>query len=408
MKTQLLEDIGQSTTVSLAPSKIVANSNADTQVRNLAPAGKAQPVRPRADLGVWRQKPAAEPLISPTQQPDQRPATLELQNVFEEIAALEAQLVDPTQQREPAIAPVEPPHALATPAAAPRQEAPTPPAKFLPEPPDPPAKPVHKPAVPQAEATLAPHTTQDATVPQDPLFDFTAPLPAQQAADPFTRAPTGLTQSRKRYLLWAACVLSGALLIQGGRWLYQERNDAGSLALIANEAREKPQVDNAVKGAIAPRELTPGPDSDPSVTPTVPASRPVSTVPPLVMLEPEPSTVAKVEQSSPLVADRVEQQMAPKPEPVAKQAPAAALPKPPSRTAEKQTDAPAKRATEKAKREPVRQVARASAAEAERPAKRDTTMTATLQACREHGYNAVQCVKRACEVTQYGFVCRGR
>jgi hypothetical protein len=242
------------------------------------------------------------------------------------------------------------------------------------------------------------------------LFDFTPISPAQQAADPFTRTPTGLTRSRKRYLLWAACVLSGALLVQGGRWLYQERNDAGSLAHTAEEAREKPQVDTAVKRAMAPQELTPGPGSAPSGTPAVPARRPLPNVPPLVMLEPE-STDTELEQTPPSVAGRVERQTAPKPDPVAEQAPAAPLPKQSSRTVRKQSEAAARPATERVKRDSARQVARASVIEAERPAARDTrdtTMAATLKACREHGYHAAQCVKRGCEVTQYGFVCRGR
>jgi hypothetical protein len=385
MKTQLLEDIGQSTKVPLAPSDIVANPTANKQLHKLAPAGNAQPAKPRPDLGVWRQKPAAQPLISPAQEPDQQPATLGLHEVFEEIAALEAQLVHPGQQHEPVIAPVEAVHELPTR----------------------PAEPLPKPAIAQADATLPLHATQPPTAPQDPLFDFTPILPAQQAAAPFTPAPTGLARSRRRYLLWAACVLSGALLIQGGRWLYQERNDAGSLARISDEAREKPQVDTAVERAMASQELAPGPGSDPSGTPAVPARRPVSTLPPLVMLEPE-STDTEGKRTPPLAAGRVAHQTAPKPEPVAEQAPASASPKQSSPTVHKPSDAATQRATERAKREPVPQVASASAIEAERPAERDTTMAATLKACREHGYHAAQCIKRACEVTQYGFVCRGR
>ena len=349
MKTQLLEDIGQSATLSLTPSKIVGNSEADNEVQNLAPAGYVEPARPRSTLGVWSQKPAGEPLIPPTQQPDEQPTPLDLHSVFEEIAALEAQYVPPERLHEPATAPAEP---------------------------------LHKPAIPPAEATLAPNPTQSATAPQDSLFDFTPPSPAPQAADPFTPAPTGPTRSRRRYLLWGACVLSGALLIQGGRWLYQERNDVGSRALIAGEAKQEPQVDNAMKRrAIAAKEFTLEPDGDVRVTPAVPASRPLPAAPPLVL---------------------------PEPEPVAEQGPVSPSPKPSGQIAREQSKAAAEPATEGREREPVRQYARASGVATERPSERETPMAARLRVCREHGYHAAQCIKRACRMTKHGFVCRGR
>lgn len=399
MKTQLLEDIGQSTTAPLAPPRKVATPTATEQVRPVAPASSAQPAKPRNTLGVWRQKPAAAPPISPPPQADQQPAAVELQNVFEELAALEAQLVHPVQQPAPVVAPVEPAPELPPLPVAPRHEPPTPP-----------AEPLHQPAIPEAEATIPRQPPQAAAVPQDPLFDFTVPLPAEQAANPFTPAATGLTRSRKRYLLWGACVVSGLLLIQGGRWFYQERNDAASLALIANQATAKPQAAATVQRAIAAQDVAPASATRPNVTPAIPEPRPVSALPPLVMLEPEAPTVTRPEPAPPPVTRPVERQAAPKPAPVAKQAPAASLPKPkpPVRTARKQPEAPAKPATEKAKREPVRQLARAAAVETKKPARREATMTATLEACRAHGYSAAQCVKRACEVTQYGFVCRGR
>ncbi|MGJ9417659.1 hypothetical protein ACHAC9_07830 [Massilia sp. CMS3.1] len=383
MKTQLLEDIGHSAEISLTSSKTVGNSTADKAVQNLAPAGQALPARPRSALGVWRQKPADEPLISITQQPDQQPTPLELHTLFEEIAALEAQFVPPLRQHEPAIAPAEP-----------RHELPTPPSEPL------------TPALAPAEATL-PNQTQDATAPHDPLFDFTMPLPAEQAADPFVHvAPT---RSRQRYLLWAACLLAGGLLIQGGRWLYQERNDAESLALIANEAKEKLQAENGVNlPALAAKEFTAGLGDDLRVPAPVPAILPSPAAPPLVMLDPEPSDATEVEQSAPLVASPAEQPTAVKPEPVAKQGSASPSPKRPSRLARRQSDAATKPSMERGRRDPVRQIARASAIGTETPTGRDTTLAATLRACRERGYHTTQCIKRGCSVTEYGFVCRGR
>jgi hypothetical protein len=392
MKTQLLEDIGQNAASSLTPSKIAGNSTAGQAAQNLAPAGGTQPDRPRPALGVWRQKPAGEPEIATTQQPGQAPAPGELHTLFEEIAALEAQFVPSAQQHAPALAPA-PAEAEVDPEPDPELAAP-------------PAEPL-KPALPPAEATLALDQAHTAAAPQEPLFDFTAPTPALQAADPFT--PAGPTRSRQRHYLWAASLLAGVLLILGGRWWYQEHTDAGSPALIAAEPQAKPQAGNVVqRQALAAKEATAEPGDGVRAAPPVPAARPSAAVPPLVMLEPDPSTAARVEQSPPPAAAPAEPRRALKPEPVAKREPASPLPNRSSRLAREQSGAPAEPATKRRRHEPVRQLARASAVGTEKPSGPDTSMAATLRACREHGYHAAQCIKRGCSVTEYGFACRGR
>jgi hypothetical protein len=373
MKTQLLEDIGENTTLSFAPSNIVGDSKANKEVHKTAPPQNAQPAKSRSALGVWRQKPAEAPLLFPADQPDHQPTPVELSTVFEEIAALEAQFVPPGRPHEPAVTAVEPLHEL----------------------PPTPVEPPTRPVVPPADVTLARNTTQRAAPAPDPLFDFT-PSPAPQAADPFTPAPTGLTRSRQRYLLLAMGVLSVVLLILGGRWFYQERDDAGALALVADQAKEQPQVDKArEQPALVAKEPTPEPGRGARPTPAVPASEPVPTPPPLVMLEREPAAEPEA------VAER---------EPTVEREPAAApLPKPSStRRAREQSGAAVGPARNRSEREPVRQVARASSVGAEKPSTPDTSMDATLKACRERGYDAAQCVKRACSMTRYGFVCRGR
>jgi hypothetical protein len=396
MKTQLLEDIAQSAELPSTPAKSVGHSTAGKEAQQLAPAGDAQPARPRSAVGVWRQKPAGEPLASPAP-PAEEPPPLELNKVFEEIAALEAQLVHPAPG--PAIAAVEP--RLLPPAFA------VEPPQVLPASA---AEDSHHPASPQDEVTLVRDRTQGATAPQGPLFDFTLPLPPTEAADPFTPAPHSFTRSRRRYLPWAACLLAGALLILGGRWLYQERNDAGSPALIASEAKGGPRVDPVVKGQAmaaqaSAREPGAGGSVSPAVPPSLPASSPSpSAPPPLVMLEPDPPAAARVEQPSPEGADRA----APKPAQALEESPASPLPKPSIRKAREGADAAAEPAREKPKREPARQLARASAIETERPPAQESSMAATLRACREHGYHATQCIKRECSVTAYGFACRGR
>lgn len=392
MKTQLLEDIGQSAGSSPTPPHLTGNSTADNKLAKPAPAAKAAP--------------ASEPIISTEQQPDPQAAHPALDSVFEEIAALEAQYVHPGPQHAPASAPVDPEQTLPAPQAAPLRDP-------LHEPwrdslHEPLHAPLYKPAIRPAEPTLDPDPTQGATTPQNPLFDFAPPAPAMQAADPFTRAPAGLTRSR-RYLLWGVCALSGALLVLGGRWLYQERNDAGSLAFIANQANQGQQADKTVQQpAVAAQAPTPAADGDVRLSPTAPANPPSPAVPPLVMLEPGPSAAARPEQPSPPATVPAEPRTTPEPEPVAKQEPATPSPKPLTRTVRERSLAAVEPERKRSEREPARQLARASAARTEKPAELDTSLTATLKACRAYGYHAAECVKRACSVTRYGLVCRGR
>jgi hypothetical protein len=258
-----------------------------------------------------------------------------------------------------------------------------------------------------------------ATVPQDPLFDFTLPSPELQAANPFTRPAAGAARSRLRYLLWAACLIAVVLLVLGGRWLYQERKDTGSLALIANDAKDQPQVHNAVqRPAIAARESTPEPANDAQVMPTTPtkpaepAGRAASGMPPLVYLPPDAPAAARPEppavSAAIPAASPAEPRTAPKPAPAAEQGRVYPLPKRSSQQARRRSETAARPARPKAERVPARQVARAAVVAKEKQAGPDTSMEATLKACREHGYHAAQCVKRDCRVTEYGFVCRGR
>lgn len=90
MKTQLLEDIGQSATLTLVPSAKVANPLAEPK-RPTTPHATSLQSKPRSAFGVWRQKPAADVVVPAPAQEDPQPTSTELDSVFEEIAALEAQ-----------------------------------------------------------------------------------------------------------------------------------------------------------------------------------------------------------------------------------------------------------------------------------------------------------------------------
>lgn len=393
MKTQLLEDIGQSAELPLTPPKPAGNAKAAAEVQNLVPAGNAQPASPRPAPGVWRQKPAEEPEVS-TAHTEESPS-LELNKVFEELAALEAQFAAPAQEPEPGVSPVQP------------QDAP--PSSPAGSPYRPGVAPDEAPHAPDHVPNHVPHPAPGAAAPQEPLFDFTPPAPVQAAANPFTPAPTGLTRSRGRYLLWTGGLLAVALLVLGGRWFYQERKDAASLALIAGEAKQAPRADNALKPpALAAKEIAQAPEADAPAAPAMPASQASPGVPPLVMLEPDPPAAGKGEQPSSSAAGQAAPPAAPQPEPVVEKKPASPAPKPAARTARASSDKAAEPARKTRKREPAPQPARASAAAKEQPAGGEGSLAATLKACREHGYHATQCIKRDCRVTQYGFACRGQ
>jgi hypothetical protein len=363
MKTQLLEDIGQSATLSLVPSDRVANSGSYKAGQDIAQAPVDAPVRSRSAFGVWRRKPDDEPVVPATQQPE--PPLPAAPPAFEPIAAVETQHVPPQLVHEAVITPAEP--------------------------------------------TLGANATQSESAPHGPVFDFTFPSPATSAVpDLLTRETSWFERSGQRYLLWGACVLAGALVIQGGRWLYQQSKDAGVLALVADEVKAEPQLDKAAKRrAMGAKEFTLGPDGEVQAAPassTSPRPHPAPTLPPLVLLKPEPAAAAKVIPAATLEADREAVRAPHKLERVAEQAPAAPLPKEIHRTAAAK---PARARVERApdrpiEREPVMQVAKKS-----EPESAMSAMSATLKACKEHGYHPAQCVAHKCSVTKYGFVCRG-
>ena len=361
MKTQLLEDIGESASLSLVPSGRVANSTSHQGEPDIAQARAAAPVRPRSEF-VWRHRPAGEPVVIATQQPDEAPPPLEVpQPPSEPIAAVEVQQLPPQQ--------------------------------------------VHEPAIPPAEPRFAAQPTQSNPVPQGPVFHFAPPWPTKPAPIRVKREPSWFERSGRRYLLWGSCVVSGALVIQAGLWLYEKRKEADAPAPLAKQMKAEP----AAKGrAIGAKEFTLGPGGEVQEVPGAPSSsqrplpRTAQTVPPLVLLKPDPATVTKVEPAAALEAGRVVLPAPPKPERVAQQAPAVPLPKAMPRTEREQLAPASKPARARAER------AREPEMQTEKKLALESATSATLKACREHGYHAEQCVKRACSMTKYGFVCRGK
>lgn len=387
MKTQLLEDIGLSTERGPSPAATVGHPQAANETPGRAAAGEAGPADRRAALGVWRQKPTGVP-ATPAIEEAREPAPQPIHEALEEITVPEAQFVLPVTEPVRTAPPLPDPlfdFTLPMPAS--------------------PAQSQREPGLGMAEEDPpAGNPAAGATLPQDPVFDFTLPATPPQATAPTMPAPGGPTRPPRRYLLWGACLLAAGLLVQGGRWLYQERADAGSLALIASQAEEAARAD----GAITAKAAAPQPDAGVRAQPIAAASTPLPAVPPLVMLKPEEYTATKAEPAPPPVKREAAPATRPKPKQAAKPRSAPPSPKPSGRKAQAPSTAAVVPAKERRKREPVRAPARASAVAAKKPARPDTATAATLKACRERGYGPAQCVKRGCSVTSQGFSCRGR
>ncbi len=356
MKTQLLEDIGLSAPLSPVPPGR-APSEPDSGAPQLAQSPDERRARPRAAAGVWRQKPAGEP-----------------DPVVDQAAVQHREAPRPPEQAAAAekvqVAP--PPH-------------------------------TYEAVVPARGPTFSWDPVQSDHAAHDPLFDFTPPSPASPAPDLFQREPSWFQRSGRRCLLWGAGVVAGALAIQGGLWLSQERTDASSLALVVDESKAEPQIDHAVRRrAMVAKEFTLGSDGEVQVTRVAPPAFERSAapkVPPLVLLEPETGAAGTVETADAAVAAAPGVQAAPKSEPAAAPAPPPAR----SRTTERAQAASAPRPV----RTQVKPTVRETVSQREIKTAPGALSAETLKACREHGYHAAQCVKRACSVTKYGFVCRG-
>lgn len=366
MKTQLLEDIGQS-----VASSLVSSGEGSTPAPEKVALGAHRPIPARASVprtatGVWRQKPATMPNV------------------------LAVEPADP--QAAPFQAP-DGPVASEAPAAAPE-----------------PAAAAHEPVAPSYEHASGSAPATDASPKPDPLFDFAPRPPLFEEPKAAQNAPGWFRRSGQRYVMWGSCALSAALAIAGGLWLHAERKDAGSLALVANEFKPELQSERAARRRLAAKEFTIGANGEVSVGNTAPAlaapplARPSPSVPPLVLLPPEPASSQKAGAVAGVVPERDEPAIGPKPEAIADEAPA-----PPPQRVRRSAPAQADRAAKHA-RTPSRQFARAplTPSPSARTLAPESTMAATLKACRAHGYHATQCIKRACSVTKFGFVCRGK
>jgi hypothetical protein len=186
----------------------------------------------------------------------------------------------------------------------------------------------------------------------------------------------------RRLLTWGAATLVPVLLAAGGLWLYQESRVEGALVVVANTS---PAPAGAAGAAGAParpglaRTSPPSP-ANPGVAaagaPAIPATSVAAATP-----APAATLAAQSQDAGPSNAA---------PDTQAQQAETIPPPKP--------------------KRSQVRKHRKAEAS-AQIPLDSEPSARQrkeeTLMQCRAHGYDDRQCVQRGCEMTRFGFACKG-
>ncbi|MGJ7917130.1 hypothetical protein ACI48D_16860 [Massilia sp. LXY-6] len=208
----------------------------------------------------------------------------------------------------------------------------------------------------------------------------------------------------RRLGAWGAAGVLLALLAGGGLWLYDQSQVEGALVVVANT---NPNPGPATATLAAPAR--PGPVRSAPALPTntnlattrTPAATPPPVTPPAAT--PAPSSVLPADTRSAGGVDAVGGLAGPStaaaagieptdrkvvPVPMA-EAPAVTQPRHPRSHAKKRARVEA-RAAEPAREPSARQ-------------RREET----LMQCRAHGYDERQCLQRGCEMTRYGFACKG-
>jgi len=176
-----------------------------------------------------------------------------------------------------------------------------------------------------------------------------------------------------RLATWTAAATALALVAGSSLWLYKDRKDEATLAIVAGNLKGEPAAARPVPAArVAQPVITAQPEK----------------LPPLVLLK--PIEVAKVEPETVLEVKVPETQAETESTPVLEE------------------PAKARAQLRKGRRtaSAVRAQPRRVTAMAERPS--DVSPTAALsKACRALGYHEAQCRKRACVLTKFGLACKG-
>jgi hypothetical protein len=216
---------------------------------------------------------------------------------------------------------------------------------------------------------------------------------------------------RNRLASWGAAGVLLALLAGGGFWLYEQSRVEGALVVVAN-------TNPAPDANVLRTDRVPEPPIVPKSAPVSTADKsaailaPVSALPSATLPAPRPvapdvtgagsgagavggsvgpstaSSASLIDTSPSSVTDRTVKSVALDAEPA-----------PAPRRARSQARSQAR------KQGKPQQEARARTPDAE-PSARQRREETLLQ-CRAHGYDERQCIQRGCEMTRYGFACKG-
>ncbi|MFC5546976.1 hypothetical protein [Massilia aerilata] len=188
---------------------------------------------------------------------------------------------------------------------------------------------------------------------------------------------------KTRLLSWGAAGVLLALVAGGGFWLYEQSRVEGALVVVANT---NPSPEANVPGTGRAAEAPPAPKSAAAANADNSAAilAPVSALPPSALPAARPAGPGAIDTSPFSITDRTVKPVALGDEPAV----------PPKRPRSKER-----------KQARPQQEARARVQDTE-PSARQRREETLLQ-CRAHGYDERQCLRRGCEMTRYGFACRG-
>jgi len=190
----------------------------------------------------------------------------------------------------------------------------------------------------------------------------------------------------RRLAAWGAAGVALAVLAAGGLWLYQDNRVEGALVVVASTS-PAPAAAPAPAPAAAARPSLTGASAALSTSSGVAPAR----VPAMPLT---PTAPASTDKPAPVAPLTVEKESA---------APSYAEPEKHARAAQT-VPAPRPRHTQ-VRKHPKPEATAGIPADTEASSRQ--RREETLMQCRAHGYDERQCLQRGCEMTRFGFACKG-
>lgn len=273
--------------------------------------------------------------------------------------------------------------------------------------PRPPAPPEEPPAptaeIPPAAPRISPETASFSS--REP--DWSVPL--QPETTPWTE------RWGRKALGWTLGLAAGVAVAATAAWMYRDTQVESTLAVVADHS---------------PAQAVVAAPAVPAAAPALPPEPEAAALPPLKLLPPDPvaaapaaaapdvtppvddatsAAVAAVGAAAPLAAVPVPDTAPPVKKPALKRAPERRVAAAPEKRKPPAVKKAVPASTPKPARERVLARAPAVPARTAPPSQPDpeSPLAETLRLCRAAGYHATACLKRGCEATRFGLVCRG-